>query len=228
MRARARWQLWARIRARSGGWAGGGLCRPRAGLCAKHAGQCRQWRPCLGGQQWPSERREGEGDTRALLRGHHGLHVMTGLVTVSWGRDVMTLWCITLWHNRMKRETYLCIVVLWSLTHAHSVNNLFSSSWWIQNTDNKAYHLASLRFRILLCCGNRCCIFEFADNPLANQQDLMGVKPSGSGHNTSDTEWREHAVCVTESRSVTAKKVFSQTKQLIRLCCSSVWKNAGK
>ena len=29
------------------------------------------------------------------LSGHHGLHVMTGPVTVSWGRDVMTLWLVT-------------------------------------------------------------------------------------------------------------------------------------
>lgn len=158
--------------------------------------------------------------------------VMTGPVTmtrtVSWERprDVMILW-----HNRMNRETYWCIVVLWSLTHAHSIINLFSSSWWIQNTDNKAYHLASLRLGFFYVAETAA---VYLNLPIILA--IVGCWPisrtwwvwSPPGQGITPLTRAENRLSVSLSRSVTAKKVFSQTQQLIRLCCSSVWKNAGK
>ena len=86
MRAVYQWQLWARIRAQAGGWAGGGLCRPRAGLCARHAGQC--WPRSLGGQQWPSERQETEREsgTRSSVetRLHSDHNKRTGVRNLLW------------------------------------------------------------------------------------------------------------------------------------------------
>ena len=130
----------------------------------------------------------------------------------------MMLWCDQrprqgamremLWHNRMR--DLLCIVVLWSLiTHAPS---LFSPRYLrIQNTNIKyltrLFYVCHISIPLLVWICGYPEYWAALDGHEACCVTLLTL--------------RTCCLCHSEA-SVTAKKVFSQTQQLIRLCWSEL------